>query len=202
MREDYDMILFRYNRFFDNKLEKRKHGHFTPIYAIMHMYPPAIWKAFYKRSIFFENNIFPIVGIDFSEDYVMTSRIAMSVHNFCEVDKFLYNYNCQNVDSYWHNISQKYLEQETHGIIAVSEFYRNRCLKRDLPLKWGYAIFYSLAKQYSKLKRLRIGNECESLLSYEMFNYSTKLSRLFLCVSHFPVMGDLMLKFLSYYLRK
>lgn len=87
---------------------------------------PCIWRNIFRRNFLIENEIYPIEGINFAEDFVMTSRAFSVATNIIVIpEAFLYYYNNMNVDSYTHNYNLKCVQNRIDACNAIFIFYRN-----------------------------------------------------------------------------
>lgn len=90
---------------------------------------PCIWRNIFKRQFLIENDICPVADINYSEDFVMTSRAYALTKNIILLpNSYLYNYNNTNVDSYTHNISLKSLYNSIDGCNYLYVFYKSKGL--------------------------------------------------------------------------
>ena len=94
---------------------------------------PSIWKCVTKRSLFFDNDIFPIVGINVSEDYLLIARLIIASKRTIFLDsQYLYYYELGNEGSYLHNPNLKSVENSADATI-------NSSLKFEIKAKQFYA---------------------------------------------------------------
>lgn len=88
---------------------------------------PSVWKYFIRRTLFFENNIFPIPGINNSEDHVLMSRLALKANDICYIDDaFFYYYDCSNIDSITHIFNLTRIENYAQDGIVVFDYYKEQ----------------------------------------------------------------------------
>lgn len=80
---------------------------------------------FYKlirTSLFFDNGITWIDGINIEEDLIITCKIFFFAKNVTFISDFLYHYNCMNTDSLSHNLTQNKIDQLNNSIIEIENF--------------------------------------------------------------------------------
>ena len=111
---------------------------------------PSVWKFIIKRSLLFDNNIFPIQGINFSEDHVLMSRLFLKAETVEYLqDKFFYYYDCTNMGSYMRNINLKSLENLAQDGIVVYDYY----FKQGAIEAHREALVFMLSSRLEKLCR-------------------------------------------------
>lgn len=149
MQEGYDLIISDYYREGINNCCVYNNPSFSTDKVLINKISPSIWKCIVKRSLFIENNIFPVIGINHSEDFLLTGRLSLValkpvvLKNVC-----LYHYNCSNEDSYMNNISIRSLENAAECATIVFDFYyEHKALK-----KHRTALSFMLGKRYLNLK--------------------------------------------------
>lgn len=106
---------------------------------------PCIWRHVFRRSFLIENELYPVEGINFGEDFVMTSR-AFSLTSDVIVlsDAFLYHYNNMNNDSYTHNLNTRCILDRINGCNAIFDYFENKDM-----LDWVKpSLFYVYLRRY------------------------------------------------------
>ena len=109
---------------------------------------PSLWKFLIKKSLLFDNGIYPVPGINFAEDFLMISRLALVAKNVEELgDTFLYHYNCMNQNSYMNNVKKTSLENAVQAVSIVYDYFKihGAVNQYKLPLS------YMLCKRYFAL---------------------------------------------------
>lgn len=126
--EEYDLIQFSYTvKEAQGETDKILKKVFSIDNVLAGLTPPMIWKCFIKRSLFFENDIYPIEGINHSEDYVLLARLRLVASKVISLnDQQLYVYNLTNVNSYMNNISLNSVVNTVQGCIHVYDFYKSK----------------------------------------------------------------------------
>lgn len=59
-----------------------------------------IWRRLIRRSLYKDNNVFAVEGVNIGEDHYTLPRLLFYANSFTKCDKALYHYNCINQDSY------------------------------------------------------------------------------------------------------
>lgn len=171
---DFDMLFFDYtvsSLKCNNAIRRNK----ISVKSLLSMRTPyPIWSVIIKRALIVRNKIYPIEGIDFSEDYVMVSRLIVSCKNYINIHKTLYYYNVMNPASYMHNIDKNKIYQSCVGALNVYTF-----LKKER--KGLSAFYYYIALRYIQLYRV----EKNLPIFYELSNcmYSINYLLTFILIS-------------------
>lgn len=149
--------------------------------------PPSLWKFLIKKSVLVKNNILPIEGLNFAEDFLMTSCLALISDNYSIIHEGLYHYNCLNPGSYMNNIKLSSLEGAAQSVSQTYDFYkRNRAEK-----KYVKALSYMLCIRYLELQKK--DNNNKFLLDLEERIKETK-TLLGYCILNTPKMSGIALK--------
>lgn len=125
---------------------------------------PSVWKYFIRRTLFFENNIFPIPGINNSEDHVLMSRLALKANEiYYLANSFFYYYDCSNIDSITHIFNSIRVENSAQDGIVVFDYYqeqgRLKEYKRELVTMLTVRLYSVVQKSLEK------NNYVEALIS-------------------------------------
>lgn len=151
MEQGYDMIFFDYiicSADGKNVVRRDK----ISISSLLSMRIPfMIWSAIIKRELVVLNKILPIEHIDFSEDYVMMSRLIVSCRNCTNIHEPLYYYNVMNLGSYMHNVDKNKIVQACIGALRVYTYL-------DSKNKGLSAFYYYMALRYIQLYRIEKNN--------------------------------------------
>ena len=164
INEEYDLIQFSYTvKEKWEETDKTLKKEFSINNVLAGLTPPMIWKCFIKRSLFFENDIFPIEGINHSEDYVLLARLRLVASKVISLNDYqLYVYNLTNNNSYMNNISLNSVVNTVQGCIHVCDFYKKRNELRN----YKAAMMYILLLRWIKLKQIDTTNEyCTKILN-------------------------------------
>lgn len=126
IEQDYDLIVFNYISEFAESSVKSNIKKINTKSVLTHSVSPMIWKCFIKRDLFFKYGIFPIQGINHSEDLLLLSRLVLVAQRPTVLKKCLYHYNCANKASYTANVNIKSVESAANAILIIFQFYRER----------------------------------------------------------------------------
>ena len=83
-----------------------------------------VWGRLYRRSLFAEQQVFPVEGIDYCEDYHLLARLYLRSTR-AYIDDVVYYYNQANESSYTHHISGKNLRSFQRANEDVAAFYQH-----------------------------------------------------------------------------
>ena len=62
-----------------------------------------IWRRLIRRSLYTDNNIRVVEGVNIGEDHYTLPRLAYYAKSFAKCNEIVYHYNCLNVNSYTHS---------------------------------------------------------------------------------------------------
>lgn len=126
IQEGYEMISFSYYEQQEGKLVENRIKNVTIENVLSFIVYPSIWKNIIKKSIMISNDIKPVVGIDYAEDFHLFLRLVLIVKKSITLSNdFLYVYNLDNSDSIMHNIKLRHIENYAKACCIVVDFYRN-----------------------------------------------------------------------------
>ena len=143
----YDLIVFNYFNENSSSARKSKIKKIDVKSVLKHDVSPMIWKCLIRRELFFSHDIFPVKGINFSEDLLLLSRLVLVSTNTIVLNDCLYHYNCTNVSSYTANIKIEYIENSANAIMIICDFYKR--LEKDG--KYSHGLCFLLIEVYIKL---------------------------------------------------
>ncbi|MBR1463510.1 MAG: glycosyltransferase family 2 protein [Prevotella sp.] len=83
-----------------------------------------IWGRIYRRSLFTENQVFPVEGIDYSEDFCVVPRLLLHAQR-AWIDDVVYLYRNDNSGSYTHQRSEKNMLSMFRAQALVNEHFQN-----------------------------------------------------------------------------
>lgn len=151
MLDDYDFISFNYFLNDGKTTTKFESKELNVENLLTNRISPSIWKCVVKRDLYYNNCIWPIVGINVSEDYLLTARLILVAQKKILLDKyFLYYYNVSNIGSYMNNMNVSSFENSVDSVMIVCDFYRKNG-KMNIYKKYLACI---LAIRYIQLKNL------------------------------------------------
>ena len=165
MLDDYDFISFNYI-IDDGKTFKRfESKKLTVGNLLINRVPPSIWKCVVKKDLYVNNGIWPVVGINVSEDYLLTARLILVAQKKILLDKeFLYYYNVSNLDSYMNNMKESSYENCVDSALIIYDFYRNK----DKLFKYKKQLAYMLSVNYLRLIKVNPYNTRCSKLAHSI----------------------------------
>lgn len=112
--------------------------------------PATLWKCVFRRKFLFLNNIFPIQGINYAEDFhVLAKALLVSEYTIELSDKYLYHYECSNQNSLMHQLSTKAYESCADAVMSVYEFYKSHGAVET----YRYTLAAMLVQKYLDLKK-------------------------------------------------
>lgn len=161
MLDGYDFISFNYFLNDGKTMTKFESKELNVENLLTNRIPPSIWKCVVKRDLYYNNGIWPVVGINVSEDYLLTARLILLAQKKILLDKeFLYYYNVSNLDSYMNNMKESSFENCVDSALIIYDFYRN---KEKLFL-YKKQLAYMLAVNYMRLIKVNPYNtRCSKL---------------------------------------
>ena len=122
---NYDFIVFNY---YIRRNEEIKAYNLKPLSinrVLINEISPSIWKCIVKKDLYTKNNIYPIIGINSSEDYLLTARLILKATKPILLNNaYLYYYNATNINSYMNNMNIKNYQDNADSILAVYNFYK------------------------------------------------------------------------------
>jgi len=183
LQEDPDFILFDYYLEESEGTKYCKVDEFSVSSVLINRITPSLWKYIIKKSVLISNNIFPLSGADFAEDFLMTSCMALVSGKHIVIHEGLYHYNCQNTASYMNNITLTSLEDASKSVVRAYDFYKSNHAAKT----YRIALAYMLCKRYMELQKKDKDNLSLSDLEERIRDTETLLG---LCVTRLPVMSD------------
>lgn len=86
-------------------------------------FPLCVWGAVYKRSLYVDNNIWAVDGLNFAEDYAVKPRLAFMANKIIHVPNIYYCYRQDNVNSYTKNYNEKTLIDIDKSLDVLIAFF-------------------------------------------------------------------------------
>ena len=188
LNKDYDMIFFDYIACSHNSKHIVKRDKITVKSFLSIRTPYPIWSVIIKRTLIIVNKIYPVKSIDFSEDYVMVSRLIVSCNKYKNIHKPLYYYNVMNTNSYMHNIDKNKIIQSCKGALIVYDFINKR--KKGLS-----SFYYYIALRYIQLYRVEKTNAILLDLANRMYSINYVMTYILLNAKPYKIYD----KFLNAY---
>lgn len=115
-------------------------GRYLALLLCQNVVSNRMWGRLYRRSLFTENGIRLVPGIDFSEDYSVMARLLFYARR-AAIDAPVYFYSEENASSYTHTASPRHARSYLMACRVVLDFFsRNDTAGRYLtPLQFGMA---------------------------------------------------------------
>lgn len=88
--------------------------------------PISLWARLIRLSLYVENCIQCLDGINNAEDYQVMPRLAFFAAKVCSIDDVLYHYNCTNISSYTASYSPKLAEQVMISVNLLEQFFQDK----------------------------------------------------------------------------
>lgn len=121
-----DLIMMNYIAEFENNSKQIDLPSMNVDNILKNELSPSLWKYIIKRDLLINNNILPIEGINYAEDFLFTAEMALVVKTHFHVCNYLYHYNCYNSHSCMQNINTECLEHGARSAIKVYDFYKSK----------------------------------------------------------------------------
>lgn len=122
----------------DNEFELDKYTYLSNL--LTRRTSVCIWGRLILRSLYYNNNIFPIPGLNYGEDYVVTPRLVYFVKKIIKVCRPLYFYIQSNNESYTHLLNQKSIDNAIQANEILQLFFSKLTIAGRLPLRESKAI--------------------------------------------------------------
>ena len=132
-----------------------------------------IWRRLIRRSLYVDNNIKTVEGVNVGEDYLTIPRLAYYAKNVATIDEVVYHYNCLNTNSYMamgFNINR--FRSDLRSIETLQDFFSDKdvyCvnrlneIKRDFLKSWmKFAAVTDNIIAYNEIKSYA-GNDSQDL---------------------------------------
>lgn len=88
--------------------------------------PVSVWARFIRRSLYIENNIRALEGINNGEDFQVTPRLAYYAKKVSSIQDFLYYYNKKNPDAYTYKFSENQMNGRWKTIAFLESFFKDK----------------------------------------------------------------------------
>lgn len=83
-----------------------------------------IWSKLIRTSLYIDNNLKCIEGIDMGEDWQITPKLYFHAQIISTINEPLYHYNCVNRDSYTNNFSLCHAEQTWKTVENLEIYFK------------------------------------------------------------------------------
>ncbi len=95
-------------------------------FILNHKVPVFCWNILVKRSLYIENNLKWIEGIDMWEDLLMATKLFFFAKKLSYIDKPFYHYERRNLSSIATCISSNSLNQMVQAVQEIESFYKKQ----------------------------------------------------------------------------
>lgn len=127
MEHGFDMIVFNYYKESTHGQIQVKEKEITIDNVLINYVSPSIWKCVVRRELFKSNDIYPIIGLNYSEDYLLLSKLILVANRILHLkDSYLYHYELGNELSYLHTPSVKSMENCLDVVFSIVDFYKKK----------------------------------------------------------------------------
>ena len=140
--------------------------------------PFNVWAKLYKRSLFFENNVFFVEGIDYGEDLSIVPRLIYCSQRISRISDTVYIYRIDNSHSYTHEISKKNIYSCIQANNTIYSFFKDK-------QEYANALSIGMINNYRNARTRHLDFEYleQELLFSPRTHFERLLVNLFLCKS-------------------
>lgn len=96
------------------------------IYNLLNRRTPVNLVAQFVRRDVIHEDAYPIIGLNFGEDYVTTSRVAYYADKILPLNDPVYNYWHKNIQSYTNNVSIRHIKDVLRACDIIELFYKSK----------------------------------------------------------------------------
>lgn len=87
---------------------------------------PGVCLHMIRRELYGRANIWPIEGVNYGEDYVVTPRLCWFANRVAHVGQPLYHYTQTNASSYMHRVSTSNIKQLIQAVEVLTDFFADK----------------------------------------------------------------------------
>ncbi len=136
-----------------------------------------IWRRLIRRTLYTDNNITAVEGVNIGEDHHTLPRLAYYANSIAKVEDVVYHYNCLNPNSYMSKRTKQFnfnrYRSDLASIKILKDFFENKdqyCVDRLDAIKREYQSISlrSAAKLMDHKSYLQICNESGLINLYYM----------------------------------
>jgi len=129
-------------------------------YMSMLTYHHVMWKRLIRRSLYIDNDIKAVEGVNIGEDHHTLPRLIYYAKKCVELDEVVYHYNCMNRGSYMKDQSEKMQNERFRSnltsIDILLDFFRGKdelCVQQLNDLRTRFLFKYSSSLYFSLIRR-------------------------------------------------
>ena len=128
IEDNADMVIFDMNYVFTDAVIRGYAGVSNSSLEYMHRIirrdsAVCIWGGLYRRSLYEDNDVWAIEGLNYGEDYVTKPRLVYYAQKITYLSEPLYNYVQYNSSSYTQNITRKSIKDILRGCEILESFF-------------------------------------------------------------------------------
>ena len=106
-----------------------------------------IWRRLIRRSLYLENNIEAVEGVNVGEDHHTMPRLAYYAKNVTTLDEIVYHYNCMNPNSYMSARSSRFnmkrFRSDYSSVKILQSFFKDKdeyCTNRLQKIEYEFLV--------------------------------------------------------------
>ena len=97
----------------------------------------SIWGRLIRRSLYIDNDIKALEGVNMGEDYSVSPKLAYHAKEVATLQQALFHYDCTNINSYSYKFSKKNADQTWLAYNILEDEFRNKSIELDKALDFG-----------------------------------------------------------------
>lgn len=102
-----------------------------------------IWNLLVRKSIYLNNNINPLEGYTYCEDFNLSVKLLLNSTKMIHLNKILYNYNKMNSSSIMHALNEKTMNDEQILYTDIINYLKDKDLYNVYEKQMGWRILKS-----------------------------------------------------------
>lgn len=136
-KQDSDIVVFASIHHFPDHNEYRKNRIINnpetlAVEILKRKATVYIWNKFLRKSLYTDNNIHTIEGVDMTEDFTVTPRLVFAAKKIATINDALYHYNRQNEKSYSFSMTNEKLDAIWFTLNLNEECFHDKgCVYKD-----------------------------------------------------------------------
>lgn len=192
--ENADVVIFAMNHVFSDKIvaESINIPSNSNEYAkklIARESPVCMCGGLYLRSLYIENHVRAVPGLNMGEDYATKPRVVYYARKVAFIDEPLYNYVHYNESAYSYVFSEKYIDNLLLAIKTLEDFFTsvdNSIFFEDAILKAKNEIWFLLLTSWGLHRGSKnIWKRLRNLYDAKAINNVTKAKQLMIKLAFF-----------------
>lgn len=153
--DDYDIVLFEMNQFFTfgiipNYRLSVKDARELCLKQLSREISSYVWAEFIRRSLYIDNDIKCIEGLNMGEDYSVSPRLAYFANKVVMLHEPLYQYNRLTESSYTAKFNEDNARQVLDILSILNTFFKDKGVEFEHSLKCAYlySVLHSIVDIY------------------------------------------------------